>query len=429
MERIDLASLLCDGRAPSSPNTHASMVVAESCFESFRATFAAAVAGKGICFLADPSWGDAERAQLEQRLASIAIDEPSFSNAAGWLAIPTGGSSGVLRWARHDQSTIREAVNGFRRHFALDKINAIGVLPMHHVSGLMGWMRCVLSGGVFVSWNWKRLLEGDFPPHTKFSEGTFLSLVPTQLERLLDRPQAIAWLREFRAVLIGGGPSWQRLWERASEAKLPLCFSYGATETAAMVCAQKPGDFAHGARDVGCPMPHARVSVGPDGRICVSGNSLFRGYFPDYDGAAPRIWETGDIGSISDAGTLEVMGRIDDVIISGGEKVAPLEVENALRATGAFDDVAVLGCADSVWGACVVAAYAAPREKEIDWNGIEAFLQGALAAFKRPRLYVHVSEWPRNAQGKLQRARLRDVVEAQIRQHVDLHAVGCGRVG
>jgi len=401
MERLELARLL--GAAPRLAEAR-DVTVEERDPERFMAAFTEGVAAGGTVFLADPAWGREERAQL----AAI-VARPAPPADRGWLAIPTGGSSGRLKLARHDQDTIAAAVRGFCGHFSVTRVNAVGLLPLHHVSGFMAWMRCALTGGTYLPWDGGALLAGRRPPRPTDGDW-FLSLVPTQLARLLDDAEAVAWLRGFRAVFVGGGPAWPELIEAGARQRLPLAFSYGMTETAAMVAALRPEAFLAGGRGCGPALPHARIEVAPDGTLAIAAASLFLGYYPDFRPDGP--WMPDDLGRFDEHGSLHVLGRRDGLILTGGEKVDPGEVETALRATGAFADVAVLGVSDPDWGEAVVAAYPAGGAAP-DLAAVEAYLRTALAPFKRPKRYVAVSPWPRNAQGKLNRAELRAAAERQ----------------
>lgn len=330
--------------------------------------------------------------------------EPS-EIALGWLCIPTGGTSGGVKFARHDEGTLTAAARGFCRHFGLEKVNAVDVLPPHHVSGLMARVRCAETGGRHVAWDWKRLEAGERPA---LDEGAWvISLVPTQLQRLLASPEACEWLRGFALVALGGGPVWPALADEAAAARLPIALSYGMTETAAMITALRPAEFLAGQRSNGAALPHARVTVTVEGVICVEGESVYRGYFPTE--RMDRIFATQDEGCLDEHGRLHVCGRRDAVIITGGEKVNPAEVEAVLRESGELADVAVLSMPHAQWGAAVVACYPA-SERAPDWRQVEAAI-ARLAPYKRPKRFVAVAEWPRNAQGKLNRARLAAAVE------------------
>jgi O-succinylbenzoic acid--CoA ligase len=348
-------------------------------------------------FLGNPRWTAPEREHAE-RLLEL---PPAAGCDRGWLGIPTGGSSGGLKFARHDEGTLSAAVRGFCRHFGMERVNAIDVLPPFHVSGLMARLRSRATGGEHRPWEWRQLEQGDRPA---LGRGDWvISLVPTQLERLLDAPATVAWLRQFRVVLLGGGPAWPDLLAQAAAARLPIAPSYGMTETAAMVTALRPGEFAAGARDSGTALPHAEVTINA-GAIVVESESVFRGYWPD--ARESRRWETEDLGEVDAGGHLRVLGRRDAVIITGGEKVVPAEVESVLRSTGEFEDVAVIGVPDAEWGEAVVACH--PRQTRApDWSRVRAALEQQLSAFKRPKRFVEVPAWPRSAHGKLNRAMLR----------------------
>ena len=389
MERRQLAGLLARWRPASAP---VRTVVDEPDPARFMAAVAAAVAGSGPVFLANPAWQAGERAELAR------LVDGAEAGALGWLMIPSGGSGGALKFARHDGHTLAAAVGGFSRHFGLAQVNAVSVLPLHHVSGFMAWMRSALTGGAFLPWDWKELEQGRFPA---VPEAGCLSLVPTQLQRLLASPPAVAWLRGFRIIFVGGGPSWGGLLDVAAQLGLPLSPGYGATETAAMATAVRPAEFQAGMRGCGSPLPHAAVDfVG--GVVRVTGDSVFRGYYPEL--RADRAWLTEDLGHFGPDGSLVIEGRRDDVIITGGQKVSPPEVEALLRASGEFADVVVVGVPDPEWGQSVVACH--PRAaRPIAREAVDAALVD-IAAYKRPKHYVEVSPWPRNAQGKISRPEL-----------------------
>jgi O-succinylbenzoic acid--CoA ligase len=352
------------------------------------ATGCVVAAGGGI-ILRDPSGG----AALPGGLA-----DPEGPAGRGWLAIATGGSSGLPRWVRHDEVTLTAAVAGFLKHFGLERVRALDVLPPYHVSGFMARVRCAATGGEHRPVAWKDL-ESGLRPNLPPGEWV-VSLVPTQLQRLLKDPAAVDWLRRFRAVLVGGAAMWPELEEAARAARLPLSPSYGMTETAAMVTALLPEEFLAGMRSSGRALPHARVAVAATGVVTISSESLFRGYWPAW--RAGEAFETEDLGRVDPEGHLHVLGRRDAVINSGGKKIHPLPVEAALRASGEFADVAVVGLPDPEWGEAVVAFY--PRASRIP--DLAKAVAG-LAAHERPKRFFALDDWPRNPQGKINRSLLR----------------------
>jgi O-succinylbenzoic acid--CoA ligase len=389
VERGKLADLLAPLRAGVGD---CGPVIEEPDAARFMATFADSVTGRGNVFLANPAWRSPQRAEADRLAAQGATGD------SGWLMIPSGGAGGGLKFARHDAWTIAAAVGGFCSHFAMERVNSVSVLPLYHVSGFMAWMRSVMTGGSFVPWSWKEAEAGRFP--VGLPPDCCLSLVPTQLQRLLAVGTAVEWLRKFRAIFVGGGPAWAGLVETAAHLELPISTSYGATETAAMVAALKPEQFLAGLRGCGSPLPHATVDI-VDGIVRVSGDSIFRGYFPDIDEG--RTWISGDLG-VFDGGSLVILGRRDDLIVTGGKKVSAAEVEAALMASGEFSDVAVIGLAHPVWGQEVVACHPeGPGRPRLE--RVLAALDG-LESYKRPKRYTSVAPWPRNAQGKIDRPEL-----------------------
>ena len=422
MDRAQLAALLgAPAEVAAEPHPGA-VLIAEAEPRRFMAALAEAVALGGDVFLCDPNWGDNERAQLAD-LASPASPE---TRADGWLMIPTGGTSGKLKFARHDGGTLAAAVHGFARHFGLARVNAVGVLPLHHVSGLMAWMRCALTGGEFLPLDWREVAAGVRPVLAEKPDGWTISLVPTQLERLMNGWSPIStsatragmetsahleWLRQFRIIFLGGAPAWPDLLDRAAAQGLPLSLGYGMTETAAMVTALRPGEFLAGRRDCGPALPHATVRIGADDTIVIAGDSLFRGYHPHWrDGVE---FETADRGRLNPQGHLQVLGRRDAVIITGGEKVEPAEIEALLRGTGQFPDLAVLGLPDARWGQVLVVVY--PGNAHPDFHAVIR-ATNRLADYKRPKSYIPlVGAWPTTASGKLNRAGLVERVVAQLK--------------
>jgi O-succinylbenzoic acid--CoA ligase len=361
----------------------------------------------GQVFLCDPAWSAAQRARWRELQAMT--DRRPEGETGGWLGIATGGTSGGLRFARHDERTLGSAAEGLRAHFGLRQINALDVLPPHHVSGLMARIRAFVTRGRHVAWSWKQLESGQRPTLEACADGWVISLVPTQLQRLLTMPAAVDWLRGFRAVFVGGGPAWPELTETAARAGLPLALSYGLSETAAMVTALRPEEFLAGERSSGRALPHARVTTDADGVVRVAGESVCRGYWPEWQ--SDREWTTEDLGAIDERGFLRLLGRRDAVIITGGKKVQPAEVEAVLRAAAGLTEVAVIGVPDAEWGEKVVACYPAAGGTRIE---PERWLE-TLAPQQRPKQFLAIERWPANAQGKVNRAELRAAAIERLR--------------
>lgn len=383
----------------------------------FLAVFFAALLADRPVVAGNPDWGRQEWQQaLEStggRWVRATGDEaaPSRRTAMthplnpGEILIPTGGSRGHLRFARHSWKTLSASAEGFALFFGARPVRSVCVLPLFHVSGLLQVIRALVTGGEVTLADWRDLEAGKVPP---VAEDFFLSLVPAQLGRLLTVEEIHPWLRTAKAILIGGAAARAPLLEEAARLQLPLALCYGATETAAMVTAQKPGDFLNGDRSSGLPLPHASFDVigpngedlppGHQGRIRISSQSLFSGYVPG-DASIRSDWLTGDLGRIDQAGRLTIIGREDQIIITGGEKVFPGEVERVLLASGLIDDVLVFGVDDAQWGQAVTAIYVSRAAANSDL--LRRAVKEELAAFKAPKFWLRAEEIPRTAQGKI----------------------------
>ena len=243
------------------------------------------------------------------------------------------------------------------------------------------------------------------------AEGWVISLVGAQLYRLLLQPAAVEWLRCFRVIFVGGSPVSTETMDRAASLGLRLSPGYGMTETAAMVAGLRPEEFAAGARDNGPVLPHAAVTVGQDSSITVTGGSLFRGYYPHETRQDP--FETGDLGRLDARGHLTVFGRRDEIIISGGEKIQPGEVEARLLMTGEFQEVIVVGLPDPHWGQIVVAAYSAATQPDL--AKVRKALAGVLASYKQPKHFVPLGDWPANSLAKIRRREMARRVAEQLK--------------
>ncbi|MEN9222257.1 MAG: 2-succinylbenzoate--CoA ligase [Thermostichus sp. BF3_bins_97] len=383
-------------------------------------------------FLGNPSWGDREWGQALATVGSgwywrqgrLQGDPNSFNPLLRdllkalpnphWppLFIPTGGSSGHLKWAIHSWLTLSASAKAHQQHFAVGPVHSYCVLPLYHVSGLMQAIRSWLSGGRLVLWNWQQQQQAKHwdPP----LPGSFLSLVPTQLQRLLlnSHPAVLEALRQFRAVLVGGGPTWPSLRQQARQLHLPLSLTYGMTETASQVCTLLPEQFLQGNESLGRPLPHATLQICTDqgdplpsyavGTLHIQAESLALGYYP-------HLWQQqsfapGDLGYLDQEGSLYWLGRADDLILTGGEKVMAAEVEGEIRATGWVEDVWVLGLPDAEWGQQVVAVVVPktgiPTELE---NQLNRHLSSQLSPFKRPKHWLWCAGIPRSPQGKVNR--------------------------
>jgi O-succinylbenzoic acid--CoA ligase len=233
---------------------------------------------------------------------------------------------------------------------------------------------------------------------------TLVSLVPTMLERVLDAHPQWQPPAHLRAVLIGGAAASARLLARAAERRLPIVITYGCTETCSQVVAT-PYELRYEAARCGAgrPLAGAQLRIS-DGHIEVRGPMRMAGYCGEAPLRAEDWFDTGDLGEHDAEGFLHVLGRADDLIVSGGEKVYPAEVERVLESCPGVRAAAVFGVPDPTWGAVVAAALVA--EAPVDDAALTAHLATRLAPYKRPRLLCHVPALPHTPAGKPDRQAL-----------------------
>lgn len=442
-------------------------LVAETDLSDFLAGFLAALLAGWDVALANPHWGSREWTSLAalitpdiiwgqqvplQSLLPSAV-QPTRSNPAAEPAIliPTGGSTGHIKLARHTWSSLITSVSGFRHFFAPDgsPINAYCVLPVYHVSGLMPILRAWLSDAQVVLTPFKHL-EKTFSSPLHFSPSvsarlspsqSFISLVPTQLERLLQAG-ASAWLSQFKAVLLGGAPPWPALLDRARAQHIPLWLSYGMTETAAMVSVQSAQALSSSSpRGVssGKALPHATLQIVKAsqplpaeqiGQVVVQSGAIAQGYYAQSSPAFKSgTFYTDDLGYLSADGHLYITGRASGKIISGGENIFPAEVEAAIRDTCQVKDVCVLGWPHAEWGEMAIALYV-PAHDQVSAASLRAALLAprpedptpALSRYKHPKQWVPVQDLPRNRQGKLNRAAVLAQLQAQLQAQSSEHS-------
>src|SRR5215207_2099496 len=263
-------------------------------------------------------------------------------------------------------------------------------LPPAHVGGLMVVLRsaiiattAVLAPPPFdVDATAAQLRDGGI---------TIASLVPTQLQRLLDVGATPG--PTLRRVLLGGGPMPRALLARARAAGFPVSPSYGLTQACSTVTVAEPGDL----ETAGRPLPGVGVAITGQGEIVVSGGSV----------NALGSLRTGDLGHLDSHGRLVVTGRKGDVIISGGENVAPAEVEAVLAEHPDVADAVVFARPHALWGEAIT-ALVVPRDGAALVPGVlRAHCLERLAAFKVPKAFELVDELPRTESGKVRRAELR----------------------
>lgn len=350
-------------------------------------------AARAVCVV-DPATPAAVVKQLLARLRPHAVITPSgrarqdnpLPNDSDFCAVvATSGTSGapkLVELSRGARDAAATRVNRALKVTASDRW--LITMPIGSVAALAIIARARLSGCAIE-------VHDAFDPHaTVASHSSLVSLVPTQLRRCAD-----IGLGSFRAVLLGGASAPSDL-----AVDWPVHRTYGSTETW--------GGIVHD----GTPLEGVQVRVAPNTKeIELTSPTLFTGYRGDPAGTAARFttdgwYRTGDVGALNGAGTLSVNGRLDDMIITGGHKVSPHEVEDALRAQFDLSDVAVIGCPDREWGEHVHAVIQMrPGTTAPSLEFVRSVLP--LERHKLPQQLSTVDELPRNSAGKVAKLQLR----------------------
>ncbi|MDN4645162.1 AMP-binding protein [Arthrobacter sp. PsM3] len=300
------------------------------------------------------------------------VETPGYEDAA--VVVRTSGSTGTPKATVLTVDAL--AASSVATAFALKGEGQwLLALPVQYVAGVQVLVRSLFAG----TRPWVMDLSGGFTPEAFTAAALeltdkirFTSLVPTQLQRLLDAPSAdtLAVLRRFNGILLGGGPASPELLAAARDAGARVVTTYGSAET----CGGCVYD--------GFPIEDVLARVEGDGRILLGGATLAAGYLGDpgltadafFEEDGIRWYRTSDLGSIDATGKLTVLGRADDVVISGGVKVSAAHVQAELEKLDGVRAAFVAGVPSAEWGQAI-AAYVAVADSSP--QGLEGFTAGA----------------------------------------------------
>jgi 2-furoate---CoA ligase len=372
--------------------------------------------------LGTPRAGEIAFAELAERTAPDA--EPRVDAEAWSVMLYTSGTTarpkGVPRrhQAERAAALAHVAQNLYARHE-----RTLGVMPLYHTMGVRSLLAMSLVGGTFVClprFDTARALE-----LIAAEAITNLYLVPTLYHDIVRHERfAATEVSTVRKLGFAGASMTDGLLKELQGAFKPDLFvnHYGSSEIYTFTIDQnapaKPGSAGRAGINqmvrvvrLGAAAPDDVARPGEEGEIIalLAGDESFEGYWrrPDADAKALRQgwYFTGDTGYFDEDGDLFVTGRVDDMIITGGENVSPVEIESCLSLHPCVSEVAVVGVADERWGK-IVAAFI-KRSGPVSAEELDQFCRGTgLASFKRPRRYVFVTAIPKSPVGKLLRRKL-----------------------
>ncbi len=284
-------------------------------------------------------------------------------------------------------------------------------LPLYHVGGLGIVYRCLLSGATIVIPESGQPIE-ESQRHYGI---THLSLVATQLIRLLKVDHVPESFTQLKAILLGGGPLTDSALVEALRRGWPVLPSYGLTEMGSQVTTVSPLTPPAQRMNAGAVLKYRQLRINAGGEIEVRGETLFQGYLEKGELVPARDadgwYATGDLGVLNEQGQLTVQGRKDFMFISGGENIQPEEIERALGRMPEIEQAVVVPVSDPEFGACPV-AFVRYRHEPLDPAVVMARLSDGLPKYKIPKIYW---PFPQDAERGGKPDRIKLMLEARLR--------------
>jgi O-succinylbenzoic acid--CoA ligase len=349
--------------------------------------------------------------------------------------VPSSGSTGAPKLVELSRRAFRALARAdAARVPPTAEDRALLCLPLSHVGGLSVVIRALAARRCCVVFRSSSAgLLGSVPELTRAlidERISVLSLVPPVLARLLRHEPTIAARAPLRALLLGGQACPPELFEEARGLQVPVLTSYGLTEMCSQVTTQlfppsRTWSLKHGIVGAGFPLDGVQLRI-VDDLIQVRGATLFTGYVGQPTALDESgYFATGDRGALDPDLGLFVLGRANELIISGGENVDPTEVEHALLACGGVEATCVFGVPDPEFGESVAVALELSSDDRtpnpaslasgFDERALFASLDQRLARFKQPRLVCIFEHLPRLASGKLDRPKIRAEAAHRLR--------------
>jgi len=360
-----------------------------------------------------------------EEATSLAEAQPAVVTPAAWerddvqLLLFTSGTTGRAKPVQLTMGNLLASATASGFRLGIDPEDRWLVpLSFHHMGGIAPVLRSTLYGTTAI-------IRESFDPggtvdDIRSYDATCISLVPTMLRRMLSARGTLP--DSLRFVLVGGAPCPEELVDRCRDFSVPICPTYGMTETASQIATAGHRKAYEAPDSVGRPLLWTDVTVvdeggsplepGETGELVVKGPTVTPGYYGDPattgEVMGPYGLHTGDVGYQDEDGRLYLLNRLDDRILTGGENVDPGEVVDALRQHPEVVDAAVVGLPDEEWGEEVAALVVPGEEEPPAVEGLESFLRDRLAGFKLPRTVGFTQELPRTVSGTVEREAVRE---------------------
>lgn len=348
-------------------------------------------------------------------LAAGSNPELKGSDSDDLLIVYTSGTTGRPKGAVLAQSALLwNGYNSIHAHDLSQADHVLTVLPMFHVGGLNNQTLPALLAGASVTLQ-RRFDPARWLADVALRKPTISLLVPATMQALISHPEwARTDLSSLRMINAGSMVVPDSLIRSFHARGVPVGQIYGCTETAPIATVLLKEDAVRKLGSAGKAAPHCEVKL-VDGEVWVRGPNVMRGYWNDPAGTAaaltPEGWfRTGDLARVDEEGYYWIMGRLKDVIISGGEKIYPAELENVLADCAAIAEAAVIAIEDQKWGEAACACVVLRKNCSLVENDVLALFKDRLARFKHPRRVVFLDSLPKNAMGKVKKHELKKVL-------------------
>ena len=307
-----------------------------------------------------------------KKLSREKLSTPSFNSESAAILF-TSGSTGLPKALSLTFDNLFYSALGSNKFYGIDESDKyLLTLPLNHVGGLMVFIRCLTSGSCLI---FSSDLESSIIKHSP----SLISLVPTQLIRLLRSSEVVTTLKKAKAILIGG----DHLPEKYFSSELPLSITYGLSESTAQVAGSIPGTQKMKI------LPYREIIISSKGQIGIKGRTRFAHYLNQDDPFDNEdIYWAQDQGSLKN-GFLKISGRLDDLFICGGENITPAEIEKALLKIDQIERAKVIPIKDEEYGQIPFAFY----QSNTDLKDPSNILKKLLPAYKIPKFFLRLNSF------------------------------------
>lgn len=327
------------------------------------------------------------------------------------LVIFTSGSSNKPKGVVHTYNSLFNSVLNAQEILNLnprDKI--LASLPFYHIGGFQIITRALMNGCEIIIP--KDLSTNSIIDAIKTFAPNHLSLVSTQLKRLIELN--FSFDKSIKSTLVGGGFIEDDLIIQASNQGWNPIRVYGSSETCSFIAAANAEEIKHKPNTVGKTVKNCKIKINNDGEILISTNSLFKGYLTEdlkiEKTVVNNFYSSGDLGYLDNDDNLFIEAKRTDLIITGGENVNPIEVENQILKIDGVQEVCVFPISDKEWGQIIAAAIVTNR-KLSDKEIIE-FLRGRLSGYKIPKKFYFTDSLPKISIDKIDRKKIIELYKA-----------------